>query len=98
MPTTYNIPSRTEHHCSPCEFLKQTNMICSRLHGITCDYVCKHPDCYGDEPLSEDLRIRDKQVVLRAQNAEHGRLIGDCDIQPDFCPLKREPPPLIVKN
>lgn len=90
MPTTHNIPARTERRCRPCEHLKQTNMICSRLDGITCDYVCRHPDSFGDEPLSEDQAIRDKQVVMRASSAQHGRFIGRDDIQPQWCPLRRE--------
>ena len=44
MPTTIKIPARTERHCEPCEHLKRENMLCSRLHGISCDYVCHHPD------------------------------------------------------
>lgn len=43
MPTTHNIPARTERRCEPCEHLKRENMLCSRLHGISCDYVCHHP-------------------------------------------------------
>jgi hypothetical protein len=44
MPSKINYPARTERHCEPCEHLKRENMLCSRLHGISCDYVCHHPD------------------------------------------------------
>lgn len=89
MPTTHKIPARIERRCEPCVHLKRTNMICSRLDGIKCDYTCGHHDCYSDRPLSNDPSIRDKQIVLRTRNAEHGRMIGRDDIQPEWCPLRR---------
>lgn len=73
MPTKLNIPARTEHHCEPCIHLKRANMICSRLHGISCDYVCKHPNAYTQA----------SPIMMT-----HGRMIGRDDIQPEWCPLK----------
>lgn len=90
MPTTHNIPAKTERHCEPCEYLKRTNMLCSRLHGITCDYVCKHPEAFDDEPLSDDPKIAAKQGEIRGRLLEHGREIGQRDLQPTWCPLRRE--------
>jgi len=74
MPTTHNIPARVERHCEPCEHLKRENMLCSRLHGITCDYVCHHP---GGLPARLGLGMS-------------GRMIGRKDIQPEWCPLKKQ--------
>jgi hypothetical protein len=91
MPTIHNIPARTERRCSPCEFLKQANMLCSRLHGITCDYLCHNPDAFDDTPLSTDPKIAAKQGAMRERMAKHGRMIGRDDIQPAWCPLRREP-------
>lgn len=65
-------------------------MLCSRLHGITCDYVCKHPEAFDDEPLSDDPKIAAKQGEIRGRLLEHGREIGTKDIQPNWCPLQRE--------
>lgn len=87
MPTQFKIPARTERHCEPCEFLKQSNMICSRLDGIKCDYDCTHPKCYDDLPLSDDPLTRGKQEAMREQNAKAGRFIGRTDKQPAWCPL-----------
>lgn len=87
MPTTLNIPQRTESHCEPCEFLKRSNMICSRLGGIKCDYNCTNPKCYDDLPISDDALTRGKQIAMREQNAKRGRFIGKEDIQPKWCPL-----------
>lgn len=91
MPTTLKIPARTEHHCEPCAHLTRTNILCSRLHGITCDYVCKHPAVFDDEPLSADPKIAAKQGALRAQLLKYGRDIGQDDRQPEWCPLRRPP-------
>lgn len=50
-----------------------------------------HPDAFDDVlPLSEDPKIRDKQIELRAYAKEHGRDIGRTDKQPSWCPLVRK--------
>lgn len=67
-------------------------MLCSRLHGITCDYLCKNPQAFDDTPLSDDPRIAAKQGEMRSKMSEHGRQIGSNDIQPTWCPL------LVVKG
>lgn len=48
-----------------------------------------HPDSYGDMELSDDQRIRDKQIILRTRLTGHGRDIGKTELQPVWCPLKR---------
>ena len=52
-----------------------------------------HPEANNTSPLSDDPKIRDKQIELRARMAEHGRSIGKSLFakQPDWCPLMREP-------
>lgn len=75
MPSTIKIPGRTERRCTPCEHLRAENMICSRLHGITCDYVCYHPR----------YTVRGMIGLL-----PKGQFIGKQDVQPDWCPLLTE--------
>ncbi len=91
MPTTFKIAAHTERRCEPCEFLKRTNMICSRLDGIKCDYLCMNSKCYGDLPVSKDETVAAKQISMRIKNAGHGRMIGKQDIQPSWCPLLNPP-------
>lgn len=56
-------------------------------------WCCMHPEANNSIPLSNDPKIRDKQIELRAMMSEHGRSIGKNAFakQPDWCPLKREP-------
>jgi hypothetical protein len=90
MPTTVNIPSRVERHCEPCEFLAKTNILCSRLDGISCDFLCKNPLAFDDTPLSNEPEVAAKQGEMRARMSQHGRFIGRDDIQPKWCPLLRD--------
>ena len=91
MPSTHKLPARTEHHCEPCEHLKRENMLCSRLHGISCDYVCHHPEANESGPLPSDPEKAARIGELRAKAKEHGRFIGRRDLQPSWCPLRRDP-------
>lgn len=87
MPSIHKIAARTERRCEPCEHLKRENMLCSRLYGITCDYVCHHPDAHNFGPLPSDPAKAARLGELRSKTAEHGRMIGRTDLQPDWCPL-----------
>jgi len=51
-----------------------------------------HPEANNSSPLSDDPKIREKQIELRARMAEHGRSISKSLFakQPDWCPLMRE--------
>lgn len=52
-----------------------------------------HPEANNSSPLSNDPKVREKQIELRARMAEYGRSIGKSVFakQPDWCPLRREP-------
>src|SRR5437763_13433931 len=91
MPRTFEIPSRRERHCEPCEHHKCVNAFYGSDHSWK-DYVCKHPEAYDDinEPLSDDPKIAAKQGELRAHLIEEGRHIGKTERQPDWCPLRRQ--------
>lgn len=93
MPSTYNIPSRQERHCEPCEFHKMFSAMFGGPGNVWRDYNCVHPEAYDDihEPLSDDPKIAAKQGELRARLLEHGRHIGKTELQPDWCPLRRNP-------
>ena len=80
MPTELNIPAKTEHRCSPCEYHKCIGALCVRQGpGGYREYVCQHPDA-NDEltPLGRSL-------------FGAGKYIGKTEKQPDWCPLRREP-------
>lgn len=94
MPSIHNIPGRREHHCSPCEYLKSNGGMRGGPGNVWDWWVCMHPEANNSSPLSDDPKIREKQIELRARMAEHGRSIGNKSAlakQPDWCPLKREP-------
>lgn len=55
------------------------------------DYSCMHPEAFDDMKLSDDPKVRDKQLEIRGRLKEHGRRIGRTENQPDWCPFKREP-------
>lgn len=90
MPTTINIPARRERKCEPCEHLRRQNILCSRLHGISCDYACGHPEAFGPDPRLEDPAKAKLYGELVAHLKESGRVIGRNDKQPEWCPLRRE--------
>jgi hypothetical protein len=56
-------------------------------------WCCMHPEANNSGPLSDDQKIRDKQIELRTRMAEHGRTIEKSAFakQPNWCPLKRDP-------
>lgn len=88
MPTTLNIPARHERHCEPCEHLKRENMLCSRLNGISCDYVCHHPEAHEWGKTPTDPKKAELMGQLRARLTESGRMIGRSDRQPQWCPMR----------
>lgn len=92
MPTTINIPSRRARHCSPCEHLKSNGGMRGGPGNVWDWWCCMHPEANNTSPLSDDPKIRDKQIELRARMAEHGRSIGKSAFakQPEWCPLLRE--------
>lgn len=90
MPSVFTVPSRTMRWCTPCEHLKHHNMVCSRLHGITCDYVCHHPEAHSWNEVIKDPKAAELAARLRARMVENGRMIGRRDQQPDWCPLRRK--------
>ena len=88
MPTKFNIPSRVEHHCSPCEFHVCTSSFHVRSgEGSWREYSCKHPD--APEPLPEGGKHHNILVRILARELEEGRPIGRTELQPQWCPLKR---------
>lgn len=94
MPTTLNIPSRRERHCEPCEHLKSNGGMRGGPGNVWDLWCCMHPEANNSTPLSDDPKVRDKQIELRARGAELGRFIGKSSFakQPDWCPLLREQP------
>lgn len=93
MPSIISKPARQERHCEPCEHLARENKLCSSLHGISCDYVCHHPEAHAWSELPTDPTEAQLMTRLRANMEKHGRMIGRCSQQPDWCPLLREPLP-----
>jgi hypothetical protein len=94
MPTQYNIPPKTEHHCSPCEYHKLTGALHVRCgEGGYRRYSCMHPEAFDDldkihpDPEKEKLRQRMIGAMLK-----EGRDIGKTELQPDWCPLKSKQP------
>lgn len=62
--------------------------------GNVWDYwCCMHPEANNSSPLSDDPKVRKKQIELLERMVEHGRSIGKSLFakQPDWCPLMREP-------
>lgn len=90
MPSTINHPARIERVCEPCEHLVRENILCSRLHGISCDFVCHHPGAHQWGELPSDQTEVKLMLRLRANMENHGRMIGKRSIQPDWCPLIRD--------
>lgn len=86
MPSTLNIPARTEHRCSPCEFHKLVGAFHARSgNGSWREYICTHPQ---SERRPEDKKYRELCEALESQHS--GRWIGKTEKQPDWCPLRRE--------
>lgn len=92
MPTNFNIPSRRERHCEPCQYHKCFSAMYGHDYSWR-DYNCMHPAAFDDTftPLSDDPVKAALQGEIRGRLKEHGRHIGKTEIQPDWCPLKREP-------
>ena len=91
MPTTLNIPSRTERHCAPCEFHKLIGCLHVRSGpGGYREYSCKHPAAY--EPLPTNTPVEEARAIGRIETLleREGRYIGRTEKQPGWCPLKRE--------
>lgn len=67
-------------------------MVAAKMGGpgnVWREYVCMHPDMFHDMALSDDQKVRDKQLEMRGRLKEHGRHIGRTELQPDWCPLRR---------
>lgn len=92
MPTTLNIPARTEHRCSPCEFHKCVGSFHVRSGpGSWREYNCMNPDAVPSGPVSKaNQEHADLIMKIRAHDRIEGRWIGKTEKQPDWCPLKRE--------
>lgn len=92
MPKTCKIPARTEHRCSPCQYHKLTGAFHTRCgEGSWRSYSCMHPEAYndqGEEAFTPELQARMK--AIDALICCGGRYIGRTELQPDWCPLKRE--------
>lgn len=95
MPTNVTIPSRRENHCKPCPHLKSNGGMRGGPGNVWDWWVCMHPEANNVSPLSDDPKIRDKQIDLRARMAEHGRSISKSLFakQPEWCPLRKEEQP-----
>ena len=89
MPSEFNIPSRRERHCEPCEFHKLTAALMGQPGNTWRQYGCAHPDAYEFGPLAADPAVAAKQGELRARIRQHPRNIGKTEKQPDWCPLRR---------
>ena len=92
MPSTIQIPARTERHCCPCEHLSTKNIYHSREHGTICDYVCFHPEANsdGDDPNETDPVLLEARAHLMELARKYGRDIGKTDRQPKWCPLLQD--------
>lgn len=93
MPTTHNIPARTERHCEPCQYHKCVGSFHVRSGpGSWRDYNCMHPDAWNEDtsvPLTPEQELRAAEI--RALVGKEGRNIGRTEKQPCWCPLLREP-------
>lgn len=90
MPSTHNIPARTERVCEPCHYHKMFSAMMGQPGNVWRDYNCMHPEAFNDEPLSDDAKIAAKQGEMRGRMLEYGRHIGRTEKQPDWCPLRKE--------
>lgn len=91
MPSTINIPSRCERLCRPCPHHKMVGAMYGSDFSWQ-DYNCMHPDAFDDdrEPLADPEKEKIRQRLIGCM-AKDGRHIGKTELQPDWCPLKREP-------
>jgi hypothetical protein len=89
MPSSFEIPSRRERHCEPCEFHKMTGALMGQPGNTWRRYSCMHLEAHEFEPLSNDPAIAAKQGALRERLSKHGRDIGKTEIQPEWCPLRK---------
>ena len=93
MPTIHNIPSRTEHHCEPCEFHKCTGSMHVRSgEGGWREYACMHSQAFRPLPTPtnpEKARIIERLEAMQNEGRHIGRHIGRTEKQPNWCPLKR---------
>ncbi len=90
MPTKFTIPAVSETHCRPCKY----HVCIGSLHvyvggGGWNEHACTHPDAY--EPLPEGTDPETAKIIGEMQAREVGRNIGKTELQPDWCPLRREP-------
>lgn len=92
MPSQHIIPRRTVSQCHPCEHLKSNGGMRGGPGNVWDFWVCMHPEANSSSPLSDDPKVRDKQIEMRTRMAEHGRSIEKSIFakQPDWCPLRRE--------
>lgn len=92
MPTKFTILRHTENLCSPCAHLESQGGMRGGPGNVWDLWCCMHPEANNDSPLSDDPKIREKQIELRAGMAKHGRMIGKSLFakQPHWCPLLRE--------
>lgn len=92
MPTTFNIPSRRERHCEPCEYHKLTGALYTRLPdcGGYRQYACMHPMAFdAGVPMADPAKEAAKQRII-GRLMKEGRDIGKTEKQPDWCPLRRK--------
>jgi len=92
MPTKIEIPARTENLCSPCEHLKSNGGMRGGPGNVWDLWCCMHPDANNNGPLSDDPKVRERQIEIRAQLAESGRSISKSLFakQPSWCPLRKQ--------
>lgn len=90
MPTKFEIPARRETHCEPCKYHKMFSAMMGGPGNVWRDYNCMHPDAHDFGPLPDKPELAAKAGELRAHLAEHGRHIGKTDLQPDWCPLRKQ--------
>ena len=98
MPTTINIPSHVERHCAPCEFHKLTASLHVRIgEGGYRQYACTHPEAFERGPTPSDPPKARLAGKIDALLKREGRDIGKTELQPNWCPLRRNPPLRVVK-
>jgi hypothetical protein len=91
MPTKLNILAKSVTHCAPCEFHKSVNAFYGSDHSWR-DYNCMHPHAYDnlqEAPLADPEKEKLRQRLI-GHLLEEGRNIGRTELQPGWCPLKRE--------
>lgn len=94
MPSKIEIPARAEHCCDPCGYLKSKGGMRGGPGNVWDWWCCMHPEANNGGPLSDDPKVRERQIEIRARLSEHGRSIGKSSFakQPSWCPLKRKQP------